>query len=69
MPACFTANMTAPKGKERAWPLAHVPLIIDEAEWAKITHGLTQRAELLEKIVADIYADNKLVSQGLIPLN
>src|SRR3982751_5507252 len=27
-------------GKERAWPLAHVPLIIAEDDWQKITHGL-----------------------------
>jgi uncharacterized circularly permuted ATP-grasp superfamily protein/uncharacterized alpha-E superfamily protein len=54
-------------GKERAWPLAHVPLIIDESEWLLITRGLTQRAELLEQVVADIYGDNKLVERGLLP--
>jgi uncharacterized circularly permuted ATP-grasp superfamily protein len=32
------------EGKERAWPLAHLPLILDEAEWKTITTGLTQRA-------------------------
>jgi uncharacterized circularly permuted ATP-grasp superfamily protein len=35
-----------------------VPLIIDEDDWVGISRGLTQRAELLEKIVADIYGDN-----------
>ena len=40
---------------ERAWPLAHVPLLIDEREWQAITAGLVQRAELFEAIVADIY--------------
>src|SRR4051812_44362981 len=54
-------------GKERAWPLAHVPLIIAEDDWQKITHGLVQRAELLEKLVADIYGDNHLVARGVIP--
>ena len=54
-------------GKERAWPLAHVPLIIDESDWAQITHGLVQRAELLEKVVADIYGDNHLVARGVLP--
>ncbi|MDB5542066.1 MAG: hypothetical protein JWQ89_3793 [Devosia sp.] len=55
------------EGKERAWPLAHVPLILDESEWLTITRGLTQRAELLETIVADIYGDNELVQRGLLP--
>ncbi|MGV3490314.1 MAG: circularly permuted type 2 ATP-grasp protein [Devosia sp.] len=54
-------------GKERAWPLAHLPLIIEEAEWQTITRGVTQRVELLETIVADIYGDNELVRRGLLP--
>ncbi|WP_375452502.1 circularly permuted type 2 ATP-grasp protein [uncultured Devosia sp.] len=54
-------------GKERAWPLAHIPLLIDEADWTRISDGLVQRAELLEQIVADIYGDNTLVQRGLLP--
>ncbi|MEQ1950288.1 circularly permuted type 2 ATP-grasp protein [Mesorhizobium sp. CN2-181] len=52
---------------ERAWPLSHVPLLIDEAEWAVISAGLMQRADLFEEIVADIYGGNRLVAQGLLP--
>jgi uncharacterized circularly permuted ATP-grasp superfamily protein/uncharacterized alpha-E superfamily protein len=54
-------------GKERAWPLAHVPLIIGEADWEHITSGLVQRAELLERVVADIYGGNQLVARGMLP--
>ncbi|MET3899904.1 putative circularly permuted ATP-grasp superfamily protein/putative alpha-E superfamily protein [Devosia sp. UYZn731] len=54
-------------GKERSWPLAHIPLLIDEADWTRISHGLIERAELLEQIVADIYTDNTLVQRGLLP--
>jgi uncharacterized circularly permuted ATP-grasp superfamily protein/uncharacterized alpha-E superfamily protein len=53
--------------KEREWPLAHVPLLVGEDEWAAISAGLIQRADLLEAIVADIYGDNRLVAQGLLP--
>src|SRR6188474_3455420 len=52
---------------ERTWPLAYVPLIIDEGEWRQIAAGLTQRAELLEAILADIYGGNRLVADGLLP--
>jgi uncharacterized circularly permuted ATP-grasp superfamily protein/uncharacterized alpha-E superfamily protein len=52
---------------EREWPLAHVPLLIDEEEWAGIAAGLKQRAELFEAIVADIYGDNRLAAEGLLP--
>jgi uncharacterized circularly permuted ATP-grasp superfamily protein/uncharacterized alpha-E superfamily protein len=53
--------------KEREWPLAHIPLLIGEDEWAGISAGLIQRADLLEAIVADIYGDNRLVAKGLLP--
>ncbi len=52
---------------ERSWPLAHVPLLIAESEWQGIAAGLAQRAALLERVLADIYGDNRLVAAGLIP--
>ncbi len=52
---------------ERDWPLSHVPLLIDEDEWNAISTGLVQRAELLERIVADIYGDNRLVAESHLP--
>src|SRR4051794_37745338 len=63
----FYRKYDGAEGKERAWPLAHIPLLIDETDWALISNGLTQRAELLEQIVADIYGDNTLVQRGLLP--
>ena len=44
-----------------------MPLLIDEREWQAITAGLIQRAELFEAIVADIYGENRLVADGLLP--
>ena len=52
---------------EREWPLAHVPLLIEEAEWHGIAAGLVQRADLLERVLADIYGENRLVGEGLVP--
>src|SRR3569623_203385 len=63
----FYRKYDGAEGKERAWPLAHVPLIVDESEWLLITPGLTQRAELLEKVCADIYGEASLVTRGLLP--
>jgi uncharacterized circularly permuted ATP-grasp superfamily protein/uncharacterized alpha-E superfamily protein len=63
----FYRKYDGAEGKERAWPLAHVPLLIDEPDWKKITAGLEQRAELLEQLVADIYGDNSLVQRGVLP--
>lgn len=55
------------KSTDRAWPLSHVPVLIDEAEWEHLSRGLVQRAELLEAVVADIYGKNELVAKGLLP--
>ena len=52
---------------ERAWPLAHIPVLIEEAEAASIARGLVQRADLLEAILADIYGPNRLVAEGHLP--
>ena len=40
-------------GAERPWPLSHLPLLIDAAEWQALKAGLVQRAELLEAVLAD----------------
>ncbi|TIU62688.1 MAG: hypothetical protein E5W25_26365, partial [Mesorhizobium sp.] len=52
---------------EREWPLAHVPLLIEEKEWAAISAGLVQRADLFEEILADVYGPNRLIQKGILP--
>src|SRR6266567_4590699 len=56
-----------PAGAERSWPLAHVPLIMNPAEWDALKIGLVQRAELLELVLADAYGAAKMVGDGLVP--
>ncbi|MCB4770505.1 circularly permuted type 2 ATP-grasp protein [Ancylobacter sp. Lp-2] len=54
-------------GGERPWPLAHLPLLIDEGEWQALSRGLIQRAQMLESVLADIYGDGELVRSGALP--
>ena len=42
---------------ERDWPIGRMPLLITEAEWRQIAEGVSQRAELLERVLADVYGD------------
>src|SRR5712692_9173101 len=56
-----------PSGAERPWPLSHVPLLIDAAEWQTLKAGLVQRAELLEAVLADAYGPAELVREGRLP--
>jgi uncharacterized circularly permuted ATP-grasp superfamily protein/uncharacterized alpha-E superfamily protein len=55
------------ENSERSWPLSHVPVLIDDAEWQAVSKGLVQRAELLERVAADIYGPNRLVAEGFLP--
>jgi len=52
---------------ERPWPLSPVPVLIDQSDWAHLATALTQRAELLEAVMADLYGENRLVSAGHLP--
>jgi uncharacterized circularly permuted ATP-grasp superfamily protein/uncharacterized alpha-E superfamily protein len=56
-----------PSDAVRPWPLSHVPLLIDAAEWQALKTGLVQRAELLEAVVNDIYGAADLVRAGKLP--
>ena len=52
---------------ERAWPLAHIPVLIEAEEAARVARGLIQRADLLEALCADLYGPNRLVAEGHLP--
>ena len=52
---------------ERAWPLSPMPLLIGTEEWDKVAQGLIQRADLLERILADIYGPQRLIADGHLP--
>src|SRR5215813_10160609 len=56
-----------PAGVVRPWPFSHVPLLIAPAEWRALKAGLTQRAELLERILKDIYGPAELVRERRLP--
>lgn len=52
---------------ERDWPLSPVPVILSAQEWTGIEAGLTQRADLLEDVMADLYGEGRLVADGYLP--
>ena len=53
--------------QERAWPLGPMPILIAAKEWESVTQGLIQRAELLERVIADLYGEQRLVREGHLP--
>ncbi len=63
----FYRSYGGPGSSDRDWPLSHIPVLISDDEWQRLSEGLIQRAELLEDIAADIYGENKLVQDGILP--
>ena len=51
----------------RPWELDPIPFIISNADWQTISEGLTQRAELLNLILTDLYGERTLIKNGVIP--
>lgn len=55
------------KGKQRPWDLNLLPLILPHAEWAGIEAAVIQRAGLLNQILGDLYGEQRLLQEGLLP--
>lgn len=54
-------------GQERPFPLDLVPRVISAAEWARLERGITQRVKALEMYLDDIYGDQEILRDGVIP--
>jgi len=63
-----TYNVYAdPQGRDRPWVLDPLPLLLTAAEWREIELGVTQRARLLDGLLADLYGPQRLLADGLVP--
>lgn len=52
---------------DRPWPLAHLPIAVDAADWAVLAEGVLQRARLFEAILGDLMGEARLVQEGVVP--
>src|SRR6202167_3083825 len=63
-----TYNVYAdPQGRDRPWILDPLPILLTAAEWREIELGVTQRAQLLDALLADVYGPQRLLADGTIP--
>lgn len=49
------------------WRLDLAPVLISPKEWRWLEQALTQRARLMDAILRDIYGEQRLMREGLIP--
>jgi uncharacterized circularly permuted ATP-grasp superfamily protein len=54
-------------GQERPFPLDLVPRVISAAEWTRLERGITQRVKALECYLHDVYGDQEILNDGVIP--
>ncbi len=54
-------------GTEKVWPFDIVPRIVDAGEWNKIDRGLKQRILALNMFVADVYGEQRILKEGVVP--
>jgi uncharacterized circularly permuted ATP-grasp superfamily protein len=54
-------------GQERPFPLDLIPRVIAASEWARLERGIVQRVKALEAFLADIYGDQQIIRDGVLP--
>src|SRR5215471_5296608 len=54
-------------GTEKIFPFDLIPRIVSAAEWSWIERGLKQRIRALNLFIDDIYHDQKIVKDGIVP--
>src|SRR5262245_45776736 len=55
------------EGSESPWPMDPIPLVINAKEWAFIEQAAIQRATLFNAILRDLYGEQRLLHDGLLP--
>ncbi|HZE96169.1 MAG TPA: circularly permuted type 2 ATP-grasp protein [Planctomycetota bacterium] len=56
-----------PHGLDRPWSLDFIPLLLAAEEWDRVSAGLSQRARLFDRLLADLYGPADVISSGLLP--
>jgi uncharacterized circularly permuted ATP-grasp superfamily protein len=55
------------EGTERIMPVDIIPRIVSAKEWEKVEKGLIQRITALNMFLDDIYHDQKILKDGILP--
>jgi uncharacterized circularly permuted ATP-grasp superfamily protein len=57
----------ANEGAERLIPFDTIPRVIPKAEWDELARGLRQRVDALNRFLNDIYHEQRILKDGVIP--
>ncbi len=62
-----TYTLSSGELASQTWGLDPIPLLLDSEEWSLIESGLSERAELLDLLLKDIYGPRELLRCGILP--
>ncbi len=65
----FTVYSDTAQGTERIFPFDPIPRLIPAGEWSMIEAGLTQRITALNLFIHDIYHDQNILHDRIVPRN
>lgn len=51
----------------RPWPLDLIPQVIEPGDWQRLRDGLDQRARLKKALLADLYGEQRVLLDGILP--
>ena len=55
------------RGQEKIFPFDLIPRVISAAAWATVERGLIQRVTALNMFLTDLYDDQRIIREGVIP--
>lgn len=63
----FTVYSDENQGIERIFPFDIIPRIITQKDWSEVEDGITQRLKALNLFLEDVYNDQLIIKEGIIP--
>ena len=64
--ATFRLNDSGNRGSERILPFDPLPRLIGQADWQRLERGLTQRLEAIDRFLADVYGEQRILRDGVM---
>ncbi len=65
--ATFRLNGSGNEGVERILPFDPLPRLISHSAWQRLERGLIQRLEAIDHFLADVYGEQTILNDGVIP--
>jgi uncharacterized circularly permuted ATP-grasp superfamily protein len=63
----FSVYSDQSAGAERIFPFDLIPRIVSGAVWSRARRGLEQRIQALNLFLADVYGDQRILREGVVP--